>query len=76
MVEENDEIMIEDTAIPVDDLSDKITRISQNEKLRKSIASKGRKKYLKYFNSTLVADYIIKKTFELKNSDKFFWDKK
>ena len=59
----------------VDDLSEKITKISQNEKLRKRIASNGRSKYLKYFNSTLVADYIIKKTFEFKNKEKFFWDR-
>ena len=59
----------------VDDLAEKITKISQNEKLRKKIASNGRSKYLKYFNSTLVADYIIKKTFELHNKNKFFWDK-
>ncbi len=58
----------------VDDLSDKITKISQNEKLRRKIASNGRNKYLKYFNSTLVADYIIKKTFELKDKGKFYWD--
>ena len=60
----------------VEDLADKITRISQNEKLRKKIASNGRNKYLKHFNSTLVADYIIKKTFEFKNKEKFFWDNK
>ena len=59
----------------VDDLSEKITKISQNEKLRKRIASNGRSKYLKYFNSTLVADYIIKKTFEFKNKEKLFWDR-
>ena len=59
----------------VDDLADKITKISQNEKLRKKIASNGRNKYLKYFNSTLVAEYIIKKTFELKNKEKYYWDK-
>ena len=47
----------------VDDLAEKITNISQDEKLRRQIGSNGRNKYLKYFNSTLVADYIIKKTF-------------
>ena len=59
----------------VDDLADKITKISQNEKLRKKIGSNGRSKYLKYFNSTLVAEYIIKKTFEFKNKEKYYWDK-
>ena len=33
-------------------------RISQDERLRK-IAKRGRDKYLKYFNSSLVAEYII-----------------
>ena len=60
----------------VDDLAEKITNISQDEKLRRQIGSNGRNKYLKYFNSTLVADYIIKKTFEFKDKGSFIWDKK
>ena len=39
-------------------LSEKILKISRDEKLRKSIGKKGKKKYMKYFNSTLVADFI------------------
>ena len=57
----------------VDDLSEKISRISQDEKLRKKIGKKGRDKYLKYFNSTLVADFILSKTFDLKTKNKHIW---
>ena len=34
----------------ISDLSEKILRISRDEKLRKSIGKKGKAKYLKYFN--------------------------
>ena len=40
---------------------------------RKKIAKKGRDKYFKYFNSTIVADFIIKKTF-FKKHKKFYWE--
>ena len=39
----------------VSDLSEKIEKISADEKTRKSIGKKGTTKYMKYFNSTLVA---------------------
>ena len=57
------------------DLSEKILRISRDEKLRKKIGRKGKEKYFKYFNSTIVADYIINKTFQFKTNVKYFWDK-
>ena len=59
----------------VSDLSEKIERISNDERLRKSIGKKGKMKYMKYFNSTIVADYIINKTFEIKNNKKYLWHK-
>ena len=59
----------------INDLSEKILRITNDDKLRKLIARKGKEKYMKYFNSTLVADYIIKKTLDVKIKNKFFWDK-
>ena len=59
----------------VNDLSEKILKISRDEKLRKSIAKKGKKKYMKYFNSTLVADFILRKTLGLRNSKKNLWEK-
>ena len=58
----------------VSDLSEKIDKYSNDEKLRKKIAKKGRDKYFKYFNSTIIADFIIKKTFNLKHN-KFYWEK-
>ena len=37
----------------ISDLSEKIEKISEDEKLRKLIGQKGKLKYTKYFNSTL-----------------------
>ena len=59
----------------VGDLSEKILRLSNDDKMRKSIAKKGKDKYMKYFNSNLVANYIINKTLGLKNSSKYLWEK-
>ena len=55
------------------DLSEKIIKYSNDDKLRKKIAKKGRDKYFKYFNSTVVADFIIKKTLNIKHK-KFYWE--
>jgi len=55
------------------DLSEKILKISRDEKLRKLIARKGKEKYMKYFNSTVVADFIIEKTLGIASKKKYFW---
>ena len=60
----------------ISDLSEKILKISRDEKLRRSIGKKGKEKYLKYFNSNLVADFIINKTFNFKNKKKYLWHDK
>ncbi len=59
----------------VNDLSEKILKISRDEKLRKKIAKKGKEKYMKYFNSNLVANYIIEKTLDFRKSNKYLWEK-
>ena len=59
----------------VSDLSEKIIKISKDDKLRKKIGRKGRDKYLKYFNSNLVANYILNKTFDIKPIKNFLWEK-
>ena len=56
------------------DLVEKIQKYKKNDKERRNIAKNGRKKYLKYFNSTIVSNYILKKTFNIKNNKKFLWD--
>jgi len=58
----------------LDDLSEKIIKISNDEKLRKSIGKNGKKKYFKHFNSTIIADFIINRTFDLKKTKKYFWN--
>tara|TARA_B100000886_G_scaffold336532_1_gene295503 strand:+ start:637 stop:2769 length:2133 start_codon:yes stop_codon:yes gene_type:complete len=55
------------------DLSEKILKISRDEKLRRSIGKKGKIKYMKYFNSTKVAEFIVNKTLNLKDKKKFYW---
>ena len=60
----------------VSDLSEKILKISRDEKLRKKIGKNGKLKYLKYFNSNLVSDYIINKTFEINNNKTYLWHNK
>ena len=56
------------------DLSYKLNKYKRDIKQRKLIAKNGKKKYFKYFNSSIVADYIIKKTIDPKVK-KFLWVK-
>ena len=58
----------------INDLSKKIIKYSNDHKLRNKIAKRGRDKYFKFFNSTLIAKFIINKAFDIKK-DKFYWDK-
>ena len=58
----------------VSDLSEKIIKISNDDKQRRLIARKGKEKYMKYFNSNKVAEYIINKSLEIKSNKKFFWE--
>ena len=59
----------------INDLSEKILKITRDDKLRRSIAKNGKDKYLKYFNSTLVAEFIINKSLNSPIKKKFFWEK-
>jgi len=65
----NDEIVLYKN---ISDLSEKINKYSNDNKLRKVIAKKGRDKYFKYFNSTVIANYIICKSFGI--NKKFYWE--
>ncbi|MDC0215677.1 glycosyltransferase [Candidatus Pelagibacter sp.] len=58
----------------LNDLSKKIKFYKINDKKRKKIAKRGWLKYHSKFNSTIIADYIITKTFKSKSKNKFLWD--
>ena len=57
------------------DLSEKILKISSDDKLRKKIAKRGKFKYMKYFNSDLVSEYIIDKILNIRSNKKYLWEK-
>ena len=56
------------------DLTEKIQKYKKNRYERKKIAENGKKKYFKYFNSNIVSQFIINKTFEFKTT-KTYWEK-
>jgi spore maturation protein CgeB len=60
----------------ISDLSEKILKVSKDEKLRKLIARNGKNKYMKYFNSTNVAEFIINKSLNINNKKKYHWHAK
>ena len=59
----------------IDDLSYKLNKFKKDKNQRKLIAKNGKTKYFKYFNSTIVADYIINQTLNIKKTKKPLWEK-
>jgi glycosyltransferase involved in cell wall biosynthesis len=59
----------------INDLSYKINKFKKDVNKRKQIAKSGKEFYFKYFNSTLVADFIIKKTLSHKIHQDIIWEK-
>jgi len=57
----------------IDDLVNKLEKFKLDKKIGKKIAKKGRDKYFRCFNSNIVSDYIISKTFDVKSKYKFIW---
>ena len=57
----------------LEDLSYKINKYKKDHNSRKRIAKKGKEFYIKQFNSTLVADFILSKIFDYKSKNKFIW---
>ena len=66
----NDEVIFYNN---INDLSKKIIKYSINDNLRSKIAKKGRDKYLRYFNSKIIADFIINKTLNINKNKKYYW---
>jgi len=58
----------------LNDLTEKIQKYKKNNNEREKIAKNGKKKYFKYFNSNIVSQFIINKTFEFKTT-KTYWEK-
>ena len=67
----NDEVIFYKS---MDDLSKKIKFYKINHMIRNKIAKNGQNKYLKYFNSSKVAGFIIDKTMGFKSKKKYFWE--
>ena len=59
----------------IDDLSYKLNKYKKDKNQRKLIAKNGRYKYMKFFNSNLVCEFIINKTLGIDNKNKFLWEK-
>ena len=59
----------------IEDLGYKLNKYKRDTKERKRIAKNGRNRYINSFNSTIVADYILSKTFDYKSKNKFIWSK-
>jgi spore maturation protein CgeB len=55
------------------DLIEKLNKYSRDDKLRKRIANKGRDKYHKHFNSSIVSRYMINKTLNVIDKNKYIW---
>ncbi|WP_435164026.1 glycosyltransferase [Candidatus Pelagibacter bacterium nBUS_25] len=60
----------------IKDLSLKINRYKNDDKLRNLIAKKGMKKYHKHMNSKIVSEYMINKVFDINRKKRFFWEYK
>ena len=56
-------------------MSYKLNKFKKDKKKGKEIAKLGKQKYLKYFNSDIVSEYILSKTFEYKMKKKVIWNK-
>ena len=57
----------------ISELSEKIIKYSLDDKERIKVAKRGKYKYFKYFNSSLIAKYIISTTFG-NTKKKYLWD--
>jgi hypothetical protein len=59
----------------LNDLSNLIIDLKNNDNKRRKIGKNGRIKYNIFFNSTKVAKFIFEKSLNLKLSEKYFWEK-
>ena len=57
-----------------DDLINQLENLNGNIKKINKISKNGKRKYFSIFENSIVADYIISKTFGTKNKYKYVWD--
>ena len=57
-----------------EDLLNQLEKLNGNINKINKISKNGKKKYFSIFNNSIVADYIIYKTFNIKNKYKYVWD--
>jgi len=58
----------------VDDLLNQIDKLQGNIKKIDKISKNGKRRYFSIFNNLIVSDYIISKTFNIKNKYKYIWE--
>ena len=58
----------------INDLSYKLNKYKKDKKSGKQIAKRGKVKYLKYFNSDIISEYILSKSFDYKLKQKVIWE--
>ena len=58
------------------DLINKLLSIKDDKKELLKRAKLAKKNYFKYFENTIISDFIISKTFNIKNKYKYIWDNK
>ena len=57
----------------INDLSEKILTYKKDNKQRKIISKKGKSKYMRYYNSNIVSQYIVDKTFDFRSKNQYIW---
>ena len=57
----------------INDLAEKILKYKKDNSKRKKISKNGKIKYMKYYNSSIVSQFIIDKTFDFKSKGNYIW---
>ena len=58
----------------VDDLLNQLEKLNGNINKINKISKNGKRKYFSIFDNSIIADYILHKTFGIKNKYKYIWD--
>ena len=57
----------------INDLIEQILKYKRDNKKRKLIAKNGKLKYMKYFNSNLVSQFMIDQIFDFRSNNNYIW---